>query len=68
MSESLGGGAIRKSDALLSISECVESCAATDGFELLQSLAWHLIILALSVESNQAVTPEGARLHLILLA
>ena len=51
MTESLGVGAFRKSDATLSISECVESCAATDGFELLQSLAWHLIILALSVEN-----------------
>jgi len=51
MSESLGGGALRNSDATLSISECVESFAATDGFDLLQSLAWHLIILALSFES-----------------
>ena len=51
MTESSGGGAFRKSDATLSISECVESCAATDGFDLLQSLAWHMIILALSVES-----------------
>ena len=51
MTESSGVRAFRKSDATLSISECVESCAATDGSDLLQFLAWHLIILALSFES-----------------